>query len=417
MQAYVEEGFHEEMQVHIEELAALSRVDGAGQPYLIRRLSDPRFLISKSGFYWEVQREGFKPVKAPSIVSGDLSGSLAKATKPKWAITDGPTGRSLEYGMIRATSSGGPPLRLSIGSDMKVIEDTINTFEWPLFWSLFIFASVMIIVGTLQVKFGLRPLDRLAQSIGAIRNGRASRMQGDYPTEIQPLVSDLNSLLDGNAELVKRARLQAGNLAHGLRTPLAIILDEAEQLREMGKEEAANTLVHECDRMHRQINYHLARARTAAAQPVPGKVASLRETLDPIIRAMRRLHADRSITLCCGDFPDVIVACDDVDLGEMLSNLIDNAFKWARSKVIISWLCIEDCVEIKVDDDGKGIEEVDIEAAFSAGDRLDDVTPGTGLGLAIVRELSTLYRGQISLTKSPLGGLQAVLRLPRVARS
>jgi signal transduction histidine kinase len=412
MRLYIEQGFHEEMQIHIEELAALTSTDEQGQPKLLRRLSDPRFLVAKSGFYWEVRRKGFAPIKSPAIVSGDLSGSVATSPTKRWAVTDGPTGKSLEYGMIRVPAQGGPPLELSIGSDMRVLKETMHQFEWPLGWSLAIFAIVMLIAGAVQVAYGLRPLNRLANGVSRIRSGEAAAMAGNYPTEIQPLVSDLNALLESNAAMVRRARIQAGNLAHGLRTPLAIIIDEAEQLNSEGRFDSARALLGECDRMRRQINYHLARARTAATQPVPGQVAALSATIDPILRAMKRLHAERNLTLCCGPFPDVTIACDDVDLGEMLSNLIDNACKWAKTRVMVSWERTGDIIKIKVDDDGNGIATKDVEAAFSAGERLDDTTPGTGLGLAIVRDLATLYRGAIALETSPLGGLQAILTLP-----
>ncbi len=417
MRLYVEQGFHEEMQIHIEELSALTTVSANGQPKLLRRLSDPRFLIPKSGYYWEVRRAGFEPLRAPAMVSGNLSGQLATRSDKRWAITEGPTGKSLEYGMIKASPDQGPPIQLSIGSDMRVLQAAMDDFEWPLSQSLFLFAVAMFLTGAAQIAFGLRPLNRLAQAVANIREGKASAMVGEYPTEIQPLVSDLNSVLDANAEMVRRARIQAGNLAHGLRTPLAIIIDEAEQLNADGHATSAAALLHECDRMRRQINYHLARTRTAVTQPVVGKVAAIRATLEPIMRAMKRLHADRNVMLCCGDFPEVIIACDDVDLGEMISNLIDNAYKWAKSRIIISWDVLDSFVVIKVDDDGDGLAAEEVESAFAAGERLDDATPGTGLGLAIVREIAAIYGGTIALQTSPLGGLQALLSLPLASRT
>ncbi len=416
MRHYVEQGFHDEMQIHIDELAALVRVDSAGNPILLRQLSDPRFLIPNSGFYWEIRREGFAPLKSPAISKGDLSGRYANQSAKKCGILDGPTGKTLEYGMIRPAPNGGPPLRLSIGSDIRILNSTLRDFEWPLGWSLMLFALVMVAAGAAQIAFGLKPLNRLSSAISDIRAGRAKTMSGDYPTEIEPLVSDINSLLETNAAMVKRARIQAGNLAHGLRTPLAIIIDEAEQLNTEGHTESAKAVLTECERMQRQINYHLARARVAATQPVPGSVADLSATLDPILRAMKRLHAERKVSICCGDFPNATIACDDVDLGEMLSNLLDNGCKWAASRVMISWESDGRMIQIRVDDDGSGIAQEDIEPAFAAGERLDDTAPGTGLGLAIVRDLATLYGGTIYLGRSPLGGLQAALALPVLAK-
>jgi signal transduction histidine kinase len=412
MRLSVERGYHEEMQIHIEELAALVKLDKDGRPFLLRRLSDPRFLVPNSGFYWEIRRANFAPLKSPSMLSGDLSGTLSTGVARRWAFTQGPSGKVLEYGMLAPLPNGAPPILLAIGSDAKLIDATVASFATPLAWSLTLLAVLMLLAGVAQIAFGLRPLHRLMAGVADIRSGKAAAMVGDFPREIQPLVSDLNSLLDANAAIVHRARIQAGNLAHGLRTPLAIIIDEAEQLSANGQPDSAKILLQECDRMQRQIKYHLARARTAAAQPGTGQIAMLKPTLEPILRAMRRLHAEREILLCCGNFPDVAVACDDVDLGEMLSIVIDNAFKWAKTRVMVSWEVQDRDVSILVDDDGSGLSTTDAVRAFEAGERLNDSAPGSGLGLAIVKDLTKLYGGSVQLGNSPLGGLRANIQLP-----
>jgi signal transduction histidine kinase len=410
---YITDGFHEEMQIHIEELAALSAVDKTGQPFLLRRLSDPRFVPTHSGFYWEIRRDGHPPLRSPSLADGNISGTLATGPDKRWAITDGPMGKTLEYGMIIAAKTGGPPLHLSIASDLRVLDGILSDFNWPLGWELSVFAILMIGLGILQVNFSLRPLRRLKTAISDIREGTTARMEGDYPGEISPLVNDLNQLLDANGEMIRSARIQAGNLAHGLRTPLAILVDEAQQLSSRGESESADTLERECRRMQRYVDYYTARARTAALAKMPGQLASVRATLEPIISAMKRLHNGRDINICLGNFPDISLACDEVDLEEMTSNLIDNASKWAKSRVIVSWAHDASTVHIFVDDDGPGLAPSKRESVFNAGERLDEAVPGTGLGLTIVRDLVVMYKGSIRLTESTLGGLRSELHLPR----
>jgi signal transduction histidine kinase len=410
---YITDGFHDEMRIHIEELAALTAVDPTGQPVVLRRLSDPRFIPAQSGFYWEVRRNGFAPLRSPSLGNGDISGVLATSAGKRWAITDGPMGKTLEYGMVIASKTGGPPLHLSIASDLRLLDNILDEFRAPLAWELGAFAILMVAAGLVQINYSLKPLARLKLAIADVRDGHASKMEGVYPGEISPLVSDLNQMLETNREMIRAARVQAGNLAHGLRTPLAIMVDEAQRLNERGEAESAETLSRECGRMQRYIEYYAARARSAALAKIPGQKASLRKTIEPIVAALLRLHDGRKIELCLGKFPDVIIGCDEVDLEEMTSNLIDNACKWAESRVMVSWMHDANVVRIFVDDDGKGLAPSKREAVFNAGERLDEAVPGTGLGLTIVKDLVHVYGGTIRLTESTLGGLRAELALPR----
>lgn len=188
--------------------------------------------------------------------------------------------------------------------------------------------------------------------------------------------------------------------------------DEARQLADKGEADSARTIERESQRMLRQIDYHLARARTAAPLPIPGQGSDVADLLAQIVPALRRLHADRHLTIDVRGKRAIAVACDPVDLGEILSNLIDNACKWAGSRVEIAWRARDDRIEVSVDDDGPGIPISARDKVFATGERLDDTTPGTGLGLAITRDLTQLYGGSVSLLTSPLGGVRACVRLP-----
>jgi signal transduction histidine kinase len=196
---------------------------------------------------------------------------------------------------------------------------------------------------------------------------KEANMLGQYPSEIAPLVADLNQLLDANTEMVQSARVQAGNLAHGLRTPLAVMLDEAQQVAKKGDKKSAKVFLEGCLQMQRYIDYYTTRARMAALAKLPGQRASIEQTITPVVTAMRRLYRGKGISICIGKFPDQQVQVDGVDLEEMTSNLIDNACKWAKSRVIISWEVNGYHTNILIDDDGIGIEPHQYEKARSFG--------------------------------------------------
>jgi signal transduction histidine kinase len=411
---YVIDGFHEEMEIHIEELAALTSTDDNGQPYMLRRLSDPRFIPKGSGFYWQVNRYGFNTVRSPSLGDGNLLSSLATSSTPAWRIVKGTNGDMLEYAMLRFPQKGKPPLRLLIATDKRMMDEVLAQIDWPIIYSLSGFAIVMVALGALQINYSLNPIKRMERAISDIRLGKEANMLGQYPSEIAPLVTDLNQLLDANTEMVQSARVQAGNLAHGLRTPLAVMLDEAQQVAINGDEKSAKVFLDGCQQMQRYIDYYTTRARMAALAKLPGQRASIEQTITPVITAMRRLYRDKSLSICIGKFPDQQVQVEQVDLEEMTSNLIDNACKWARSRVMISWEKNGDHTNILIDDDGVGIEPHQYEKVFGVGERLDRSEIGTGLGLSIVRDLALHYRGSIMLADSPLGGLRAMLMVPLV---
>ncbi|OYU03118.1 MAG: hypothetical protein CFE36_01780 [Sphingomonadaceae bacterium PASS1] len=410
--SYVVDRFHEEMEEHIKELAELSAVDAKGQPYLLRHLSDARFVPPGSGFYWEVERAGYKKIRSPSLDGNNLPVGLANGPEPLWQFIIGPSGGMLEYAMTKPMTDGGPPLLLYVATDQRLIDELLAEIDWPLIYSLGAFAIIMVLIGAIQINYIMRPLHKIQASISAIRNGTERRMLGDYPSEIKPLVSSLNQLLTSNWEMLQSARVQAGNLAHGLRTPLAIIADEAQLMADKDGSESAAVLLQSCEQMQRYIAYYTSRTRMAAQASPLGHHSALDKALEPIIIAMRRLYRDRGLELIVTHGPNIEVSMDEVDLTEILSNLIDNACKWATTSIQISWYHDKDAAVLLIDDDGPGITEIQRETVFKVGERLDRSEFGTGLGLAIVKDLLLHYRGSVGLETSPLGGLRVELRVP-----
>jgi signal transduction histidine kinase len=263
----------------------------------------------------------------------------------------------------------------------------------------------LMIGGLLLVSGGLSRFSELRARLAAVRDGTARRVEGRYPTEVQPLVNDLNALLEHREEAVRRALAKAGDLAHGLKTPLAVIGQEAERYDD-------DTIRQQVERMRRQIDYHLAHARAAGSGATVGAQSPVLASAEGLVRALQRLHADRKLII------DVDVSAADAvragreDLDEMLGNLLDNACKWAASRVRIASSQEKNEVVITVDDDGPGLDPSMREAVLQRGVRADEAAPGFGFGLAIVRDLAELYGGSIALDASPIGGLRARLRLP-----
>jgi signal transduction histidine kinase len=274
-------------------------------------------------------------------------------------------------------------------------------------------ALVLIVLGIQQVRRGLSPFDRLRAGLATLRDGRGHRIEGHYPGEIQPLVDDLNALLHHRERIVKRAQAKAGDLAHGLKTPLAVLSREAERAMAAGQPELAAAIQNQVERMRKQVDYHLAHARAAASGATPGARCSVAVSADGLIRTLLRLHADRGIRIEPAIPPEHAVQAEREDVDEMLGNLLDNACKWAKACITIASREDESGVVITVEDDGPGLNPDQRDLVLQRGVRADEGASGSGLGLAIVRDLAELHGGSIVLDKSPLGGLQARLKLPR----
>ena len=311
-------------------------------------------------------------------------------------------------------------------------------------------AALCMVTGLIVVRTGFSPFVEMRRRLADVQRGIARQLSGSYPREVGPLVQDLNALLAHHELAVSRAIAKAGDLAHGLKTPLAVLSQEAERAAAAGQMELASAIAEQVERMRRQIEYHLAHARAAASGATTGARALVAESAAGLSRTLLRLHADRGLAIDVSVPADQAVRCQREDLDEMLGNLLDNACKWAQSRVVLrsavrppngesddrrvgngrrtvpeasSWPPPsggrEDgdrAIVITVDDDGPGLAASLREAVLQRGVRADEAAPGSGFGLAIVRELAELYGVAIALEASPLGGLRAVLRLPAPPR-
>lgn len=386
--------------------------------------SDPRLSQPLSGLYWQVDQLGELPRPAlarsrslwdqvltlpvPGIDGAENVGDTTLYLK-------GPRGHDL-LGVARVLvlpEAGAPPLRLVMAGDQALLAEPMDRFTRLLLLALGILALGLTLGVAVQLQLALHPLRRLRSSLSDVHEGRVTQLSGVFPQELQPLVRELNHVLAQNAEMVARARTQAGNLAHALRTPLTILANAAN--REEG--ELAYLVREQTAMASRQVDYHLSQSRAVAAAAT--RMAGLRTPVLPAIRAllltMQRLHAARGLQfVLSGDAQDVGFRGEAQDLYELLGNLLDNAGKWARTQVLVE---VEGGAEelcIHVDDDGPGVPEAARAGLFERGVRLDECRPGVGFGLDIVRTLAQTYGGRVSVQASRMGGARFSLYLPQV---
>ncbi|MDD3444557.1 MAG: sensor histidine kinase [Zavarzinia sp.] len=406
--------FETELQHHLDQIAANVDLDGAGQVILRVPLSDPRFQRPLSGLYWQVQRDGRPVLRSRSLwdVVLTLPPNEDRGLHRHGVL--GPDGQHLVVLERSVTlEDRGVDLRLAVAADKAEIGTVVRAFDMTLAGSLGLLALALIIAALVQVQVGLQPLSRLRRALASVRAGRRARIEGAMPVEVQPLVDDLNALIAHAGEVVARSRLEAGNLAHALKTNLAVLANEADGIE--GGHGAV--LRRQIDLIRRTIDHQMARARVAATHGVPGSTTRVGEAVAAMMRAMSRIHGERAVEIEADVVPGLVFAGDRQDFDEILGNLLDNACKWAKRRVLVSARAEGAGLRLVIDDDGPGLSAAERAAVAAPGVRLDESVPGSGLGLAMVRELAGLYGGALDLEAAPLGGLRAAVALPAAPQS
>ena len=305
---------------------------------------------------------------------------------------------------------------VAVAGDAAEISEETRSFDQALIITFSILAAVLLLTTTFQVRFGLAPLKRITDSLTAIRSGSAERLAGKFPEEIAPLARETNALIEANKEIVERARTHVGNLAHALKTPLSVMVNEATA---RGNEPFAQKVLEQADIMRDQVARHLERARLAARLTVVGSVTAVAPVVTALARTMEKIYREKELAIEVHADEQAQFHGERPDLEEMIGNLVDNACKWASSGVAIEVVRERPdptrerhVVRIFVDDDGRGLSPSEREQVSKRGQRLDETKPGSGLGLSIVVELAALYGGGLTLSTAPLGGLRAELVLP-----
>jgi signal transduction histidine kinase len=431
-QRHVEVQFHAELKTHLDQLTAQLTLDDKGQPTLALPLSDPRLSRPYSGCYWQIDEINDSAPAASGLLRSRSLWDHVLAVPPDRLNSPvngeihqhrivGPEGKML--GMVERsvriddTPDGKPHrFRLIAAADESLMSGPVASFSGALWLALGVLGVGLVVAALVQVFVGLAPLRKLHAALGKVRSGETPHLDGDFPAEIMPLVDEFNTVLAQNAEIVDRARTQAGNLAHALKTPLSVLAnaaDAASKHEHREHKELARLIADQVTTARRQVDYHLARAQAAATTRMPGARTPLRPVIDGLLRTMRHIHAERMLELRILPMPeDLSFRGDAQDLQEMLGNLFDNACKWAAHNIEVSAHCEGGRLIVIIDDDGAGLAAEQRDAVIRRGMRADEKIPGSGLGLAIVDDLARLYEGKIELATSPLGGLRFSLTLP-----
>ncbi|ODT81677.1 MAG: hypothetical protein ABS76_11005 [Pelagibacterium sp. SCN 64-44] len=398
---------------HVESLAgALLETRDPQDPDIA--LADPRFERPRSGWYWIIRDgKGNLVNLSTSVVGIDLQavGAAADALGRSTEVINDPFGTQLRL-VERVVTLGDDSYRITVAGNLTEILELVDDFRGQAFVVLGAVGAMLAIMSAIVARIAMRPIARLSAAVEAVREGDSAEVSGTYPREIAPLAEEVNELLRSNAQIIERARNQVGNLAHGLKTPIAVLRNEAH-----GRDgPLAEIVATETEKMSNMVSTYLERARLAARTSVVGKKADAGAILQRLARVMGKIHPEVTIAFQRPEAGLPWFRGDEADFEEMAGNLLDNACKWSGGQVEVQLSADRGArgtqLLVRIEDNGPGLSEQDAQKVLRRGVRLDEKTPGTGLGLDIVKELVDVYGGSLELKRSHLGGLLAELRLP-----
>jgi len=397
------------------ELFSLVDVDDTGTLFVIGHPAHPRTNKPLSGWYWQIFEENRTVAKSHSLWTYSLPPSdPARGGIETFYVQSGPQNQTLRVLSDSFVVSGSSKvISILVAGPASLIEGNVISYSYIVAGVLVLLALSLVAAVAIQISYGLRPIRDLRADLINVVEGQTKTLPTRAASEIQPLVTELNTLILRNSELVERARTQVGNLAHALKTPLSVIRLELSSSSAMSKD----TINFQVNEMDRHIGKYLSHARAAGAKGVVGLRVPVADVVNAIMRALRPILESRRVRVDATSLDGILFQGDRADLEEILGNLIENAVKWAKSTIGISGRTSEKHFILCIDDDGPGISPEQRAEALDRGKRLDTTTPGSGLGLSIVRDLVEIYEGTLDLHRSDLGGLRVQLVLPAAPKS
>jgi signal transduction histidine kinase len=416
---HVEHRAASELETHLNQIVASLELDPNGALTITANLADPRFKRPYSGLYWQLDIKDGPRQRSRSLWDFELVlplDDLADGSVHRHRIA-GPNKAKLlavERALSVGTGEKPRPVRLTLAVDRAEIEDAMSEFRPVLAKSLAVIGTALLLAFGGMLHVGLAPLKRLGAVLQDVHAGARPKVDGEYPSEVQSLVVDVNRLLDKERHSIERASERAADLAHGFKTPLAVLGAVARELKRDGRENSAAEIDLQVDLMGRHVRRELARVRAVGAAAIGQSGVDVMRTVDRVVTTLRRLAEDRNLDWIVEGDPTIRFAGDETDLLEIIGNLGENASKWARSSVRVSARSESGDVILLVDDDGPGIAAGTETSALVRGQRLDEAAGGTGLGLQIVAKVVDSYGGSLALSASPEGGLRAMVRLPAI---
>jgi signal transduction histidine kinase len=406
---HIERLTENELQSRLLELAEGLSLDAENHPVFTAEPTDPRYQRPAGGAYWRISEHGQTILRSLSLWDSDITPSRSLHFSPSGLAREsrGPNGSTVYLAEREVTIEGtnGPHrLNLGVALDTAAVEKLQRSFERQVVIALVVIGVAVSIGAWIQSSYGLRPLKRIQAQLARLRSGDATRMTGEYPNEVAPLVEDLNKLLERQDELVRRARERAGDLAHGLKTPLTVLQIEAQNAKARGETAAAASIQEQVDQMKGHVERELSRARLSGAWSGGAGKVEARRAVERLVRIMRSMPRGDSIQWR-NELPDDLrIAMDPDDFGEVVGNLLDNARKHADRLVRIGAEGRGRDQVLCFDDDGAGVSREQQENIRRRGERASGAGEGSGLGLAIVIESLKPYGLQLIIAESPLGG-------------
>jgi len=413
LERFVIQSLDQQLDAQAAMLARAVRDDGTLDPSRIVNL--PEFESAGQGWGWRVvgpqgRWTGGDPIqeeRLPDLAPPPRDGPMWTEHRPAPGEGRTPTGEHI-HTRTQVVSTPEGEVTVVVGGPRRLAMAPLREAMVPLLGSLAILGVLLALASVVQLRYGLRPLRALQASVADVRAGRVRHVLSDQPLELAPLAAELNALVDQNEAQLAHARRHVANLAHGLKTPLAAL---SVKLAEGGHDPDGElrAMVANIDE---RVRHHLGRARAAAPGSEQKGHTSLTPAIDGLIAVMKGVHAERAIAVTCEIAPRLVIAADAQDVDEMLGNLLDNAWRHARSTVRVAATSTGRYVQVVIEDDGCGLSPAASQQALVPGRRLDERGDGHGFGLPITQELAELNGGTLSLDKAQLGGLRVALTLP-----
>ena len=415
---HVSERLYRELEAHLNQLTTRLEASDKGEITVTDILDNPRFERPFGGLYWQVKTVGGDVFSSRSlwdqtITAPVVQGRTGEISRHRDVKSNAGTLLLVERTVVMKAGEKDLQVQLVVAMDQDELDTARSSFAWDVLILVSLLALFLFAAMAVQTLIGLRPLSTLRQRVNAISSGKQDGLEGQFPTEVEPLVDELNGLLNERAEMVERARASASDLAHGLKTPLAILSAEGRAIEEAGHDDIAREVSLQIGVMNRQIERQLARARARGQQRLAGQGTELGPAIGKLIRAFRQLPRGKDISwhedIADGLYADI----DLMDLEEVAGNILDNARKWTDNKVSVSARGHgNDEVAIVIEDNGPGLPPQQTLAVTQRGSRMDEEAPGSGLGLAITQDILEIYNGRMTIDNLQPHGLSIEIVLP-----
>ena len=419
--ANVERGVRDGLVASLNRLTAI--IDpGATPPVADDALPDPRYATPFSGVYWQVEEPLAGSVwRSRSLWDQVLATSdHANGGSEHFTTLPGPGGHSLSA-LLRevrfTTPAGKRAFLVTLAESRAVLDESIRRFGADLALALAVLGVALVIAAALQVQLGLRPLHKVQAAVAAVRRGELRGLPDDYPSEVLPLVGEVNELLALQQKSVAFARSRAADLAHGLKTPLSVVSTLGARLAERGDIEGAQLLDQLAEEMNERVEYQLRLSRLHLRTGAHQLTASLNLAVDRTLEVLKRTPDGERLVWEASMAANIAVDMDPQDLIELIGILLENAGKWAKGKVQIIAEIQENIATLSIADDGPGLQPEQLASLGVRGQRFDEATRGHGLGLAIAIEIATINNAGLSFARAAQGGLLVMLTLPLAKRA